>query len=72
MFFQSRPEDPPEGEIYIYPDADTGKPVWQDSEGVHEFGASGGGNVITGATLNGEDVPVEDGKLVIDIKWYED
>jgi hypothetical protein len=63
MFFQSRPANPPAGEVYIYPDAQTGKPVWQDSGGVHEFGTEG---AIIGATMNADNVPVEDNKLVLD------
>ena len=71
MFFQSRPGNPPAGEVYIYPDAETGRPVWQDEGGVHEFG-SGSDSGITGATLNGEEVPVEERKLVLDDVVGED
>jgi hypothetical protein len=68
MFFQSRPANPPAGEVYIYPDAQTGKPVWQDKDGVHGFSAGG---AITGATVNGEEVTVEDGKLAIEVGGLE-
>jgi hypothetical protein len=69
MVFQARPANPPAGEVYIYPDAETGKPVWQDKDGVHGFGVE---NAVTGATLNGEDVPVEGGTLsLVGLEWGE-
>jgi uncharacterized protein (TIGR02145 family) len=37
MFFQRRPDNPPDGKGFIYFDRQTGKPVWQDKNGVHEF-----------------------------------
>jgi hypothetical protein len=64
MFLQARPDNPPEGEVYIYPDAQTGKPVWQDKDGVHGFGNE---DAIVGAMFNGEDVEVADKKLVLNI-----
>jgi hypothetical protein len=64
MFLQSRPANPPDGEIHIYADREKKKPVWQDSERVHEFGNE---DAIVGATLNGEDVEVADKKLVLNI-----
>ena len=64
MFFQSRPANPPEGEIYIYADEEKKRPVWQDKDGVHGFGDE---DAIVGAMLNDEEVPVEAGKLVLDI-----
>jgi hypothetical protein len=39
LFFIRRPAAPPEGEGLVYLDEETGRPVWQDSEGVHFFGA---------------------------------
>ena len=38
MFFQRRPGNPPDGKGLIYFDRETGKPVWQDKDGVHSFG----------------------------------
>jgi hypothetical protein len=37
MFFQLRPKNPPDGKGLIYFDRETGKPVWQDKNGVHGF-----------------------------------
>jgi hypothetical protein len=37
MFFQRRPGNPPDGKGLIYFDRETGKPVWQDKNGVHFF-----------------------------------
>jgi hypothetical protein len=37
MFFQQRPANPADKEGLIYFDRETGKPVWQDKNGVHGF-----------------------------------